>query len=139
MTPGPDDSGGAVGRYIVLGLEMGRHIDGLVDAYYGPPALAERVAGAPSPDPGKLVEDSRALIAALDGGAILDGEPGTDTLPGPTGARRRRWLRAQTVGLLTTARKLAGEHIGYEEEVESCYGVRPQPVPEEELAAAHQV
>ena len=42
-------------------------------------------------------------------------------------AGRRRWLRAQVVGLLTTARRLAGEPIGYAEEVESCYGVRPDP------------
>jgi hypothetical protein len=138
VTPGADEPGGAVGRYIVLGLEVGRHIDGLVDAYYGPPAPAQRVAEAPMPDPGRLVEDSRALIAALDGGAILDGEPGSDAPPGLSGVRRRRWLRAQTVGLFTTARKLAGENIGYEEEVESCYGVRPQPVPEEELAGAHR-
>ncbi len=42
------------------------------------------------------------------------------------------------MGLLTTARRLAGEPIGYEEEVELCYGVRPRPVPDEELAAAHR-
>ena len=138
MTPGASEAGGAVGRYIVLGLELGRHIDGLVDAYYGPPAPAQRVAEAAMPDPRRLVDDSRALIAALDAGAVLDGEPGAEAPLRPSGARRRRWLRAQTVGLLTTARKLAGEHIGYEEEVESCYGVRPQPVPEEELAAAHR-
>ena len=38
---------------------------------------------------------------------------------------RRRWLRAQVVGLHTSARKLAGEPIGYADEVERCYGVRP--------------
>ena len=34
--------------------------------------------------------------------------------------------------------RLAGEPVGYAEEVEACYGVRPTPVPEEELAAAHR-
>ncbi len=29
--------GGLVRRYLDLGLQLGRHIDGLVDAYYGPP------------------------------------------------------------------------------------------------------
>ncbi len=29
--------------YLELGLRMGRHIDGLVDAYYGPPELAQQV------------------------------------------------------------------------------------------------
>jgi len=32
---------GLVDRYLTLGLHLGRHIDGLVDAYYGPPSLAE--------------------------------------------------------------------------------------------------
>jgi hypothetical protein len=138
VTPVADDAGGAVGRYLLLGLGTGRHIDGLVDAYYGPPALAERVALAPIPSPAQLVRDGRALLADLDSGAPLDGETGTEPVSDLSGARRRRWLRAQALGLLTTARRLAGEPIGYVEEVESCYGVRPQPVPDEELAAAHR-
>ncbi len=138
MTPVADEARGAVGRYLVLGLGLGRHIDGLVDAYYGPPALAERVAHAPRVDPGRLVEDGRALIAALDSGAPLDSDGGADTASELESTRRRRWLRAQAVGLVTTARRLAGEPIGYAEEVESCYGVRPHPVPDEELVAAHR-
>ncbi len=138
MTPGADDEGGAVGRYLLLGLRTGRHIEGLVDAYYGPPALAERVASSPVLAPSRLVEDGRALIALLDGGAPLGGDIGTGSVPESGSERRRRWLRAQTVGLLTTARRLAGEPIGYEEEVELCYGVRPRAVPDEELAAAHR-
>jgi len=137
VNPGTDAAGGSVGRYLLLGLGTGRHIEGLVDAYYGPPALAERVALGPAPAPGRLVDDARALIAALDGGAPLGGDNGTEPVA-ESASRRRRWLRAQTVGLLTTARRLAGESIGYEEEVESCYGVRPRPVPEDELASAHR-
>lgn len=139
MNPGTDAAGGAVGRYLLLGLATGRHIEGLVDAYYGPRELAERAALGPPLDPHRLVEDGRALIAALDSGTPLEGDTiGSESAPDPGSARRRRWLRAQAVGLLTTARRLAGESIGYEEEVESCYGVRPRPVPEDELAAAHR-
>jgi len=32
-----------VSRYLELGLRVGRHLDRFVDAYYGPPDLAERV------------------------------------------------------------------------------------------------
>lgn len=35
-------------------------------------------------------------------------------------------------------RRLAGEPITWAEEVERCYGVRPDPVPEEHFAAAHE-
>ena len=51
---------------------------------------------------------------------------------------RRRWLRAQVVGLLTTARRLSGEDISYADEVESCYGVRPRPIEWDQVAEAHK-
>ena len=43
--PRPDEA--PVDRYLELGLRLGRHIDGFVDAYYGPPALAARVEREP--------------------------------------------------------------------------------------------
>lgn len=135
MTPGRRGAPtGEVGRYVALGLALGRHVDGLVDAYYGPPELAARATTTPVV-PARLVAEARDLLAALDAGSPLDG---TGTSPIGGDSTRRRWLRAQTEGLLTSARRLAGEPIGYGEEVEACYGVRPAPVPEEELAAAHR-
>lgn len=115
---------GVVERYLELGLALGRHVDGLVDAYFGPPAVAERVAAAPPVSPANLAGDARRLLADLEH-ADLD-------------AARRHYLAAQVRGLLTTARRLAGEPIGYADEVESCYGVRPRMVAEDELADAHR-
>ena len=117
-----------VERYLELGLGLGRHLDGLVDAYYGSPELRARVDAAPLEPPAAHAENARRLVAELDGGG---GEAALD-------ATRRRWLRAQLVGLETTARKLAGEHIRYVDEVERCYGVRPSPVDESELESAHR-
>jgi hypothetical protein len=110
--------------YLELGLALGRHIDGLVDAYYGPPDLAARVAAEPIRPPAELEARARRLLADL-----------TDS---DLDAVRRRFLSAQVEGLRTTAAKLAGEHIGYVEEVEACYGVRPQMMPEEVFEAAHR-
>ena len=112
-------------RYLALGLALGRHIDGLVDAYYGPPELAARADAEPPQPPPRLRDTARRLLADLDADADL--EPS-----------RRRWLRAQVNGLRTTAAKLAGDPIGYTDEVEACYGVRPQRVPEDAFAAAHR-
>ena len=53
-------------------------------------------------------------------------------------AGRAAWLRAQLLGCETTARRLAGDPIAWTEEVERCYGVRPEPVPEERFAAAQE-
>lgn len=113
-----------VDEYLELGLALGRHTDGLVDAYYGPPALAQRVAAEPVTPAAALAERARRLLADLAADRSL-------------AAPRRAWLEAQVRGLLTTARKLAGEPLGYLDEVEAGYGVRPQRVPEDELAAAH--
>jgi hypothetical protein len=125
-----------VERYLRLGLGLGRHLDGLVDAYYGPARLAEEAAAGPARPLPTLVAEARRLLADLEAGTPLDGEPGGSE--GAAEGQRRRWLIGQTTGLLTTARRLAGEPVGYVEEVEACYGVRPAPVPEDELADAHR-
>jgi hypothetical protein len=103
--------------YIELGLRLGRHVDGLVDSYYGPPELAERVDAESLTDPVELVAEVGQLLADAEAGS---------------------WLAAQLVGLETVARKLTGEEIPYEDEVERCYGVRPTWTPEEVFEAAHR-
>jgi hypothetical protein len=100
--------------YVRFGLRLGRHLDGLVDSYYGPPELKQEVDSEPLREPAALVEDGARLLDATDG-----------------------WLHAQVVGLETVARKLAGEEVPYSDEVERCYGVRPRRVPEAEFEAAH--
>lgn len=115
-----------VHRYLEVGLRVGRHLDGLVDAYYGPADLEQRVADEPRRELPALVADLRSLVADLDAG------------DGDLDAVRRRWLRAQAAGLHTAARKLAGEDVAFLDEVESCYGVRPEWVDHEVYAEAHR-
>ena len=90
-------------RYLRLGLQLGRHVDGIVDAYFGPPELAAAVEAEPPVEPRALVAAAEALLDELDDG----------------------WLRDQVVGLRTYAGVLAGESGSYADEVEGCYGVRP--------------
>ena len=104
-----------VERYLLLGLRLGRHVDGLVDAYYGPPELAARVEEEELVEPAQLVADAEALLAELDDG----------------------WLGDQARGLRTYAGVLAGERLSYADEVEGCYGVRPVLGDEAAYAAAH--
>ena len=112
-----------IDRYLELGLRLGRHIDGMVDAYFGPPEIKARTDAEPVVEPRKLADDARRLLADVE---ASDLEPA-----------RRHYLLAQVRGLRTTAQKLAGEAIGYADEVERCYGVRPQHVPEDVFAEAH--
>ena len=117
-----------VDRYLELGLRLGRHVEGFVDAYYGPVELSARVSAEPMVAPEVLAADAARLIADLDAG--IDDES--------VDAGRRHWLRAQVVGLHTSARKLAGEEIAYADEVEWCYGVRPTFRDEQLFADAHR-
>jgi Bacterial protein of unknown function (DUF885) len=102
--------------YLVLGLRLGRHIDGFVDAYYGPSELAAQVEAEPLTPAEQLAADA----AGLRGRAESD------------------YLRAQLLGCETTARRLAGEAIDWIDEVERCYGVRPEHTDEAQFAAAHE-
>ena len=74
-------------RYLRLGLQLGRHVDGLVDAYFGPSELAAEVDAEPPVDPQALVAAAEVLLDELDDG----------------------WLRDQAVGLRTYAGVLVGE------------------------------
>jgi hypothetical protein len=106
----------AVERYLWLGLRLGRHVEGIVDAYYGPPELAAAVEAEPLVDPRALVSEAEQLLDELEDG----------------------WLRDQVVGLRTYAGVLAGESRSYADEVEGCYGVRPTRTDEAVFAAAHE-
>ena len=110
-------------RYLTLGLRLGRHVDGLVDSYCGPPKLAQAVAAETLVTATDLVAEADDLVADLE---LSDLEP-----------QRRAWLRDQVGGLRAYAGVLAGESISYAEEVERCYGIRPEPVPEDTYREVH--
>ena len=102
-------------RYLLLGLRLGKHVDGLVDAYYGPPELKEQVDAEETTLAAQLAADADALRDELPDG----------------------WLRDQVHGCATYAHVLAGDEISYSDEVEGCYGVRPWRTPESEFEAVH--
>jgi hypothetical protein len=110
--------------YLELCLRLGRHIDGLVDSYYGPPEISARIEAEELREPSRLVADAAVLLTSLDDGGLDE--------------QRRCWLRSQLGGLETVARKLAGEEVAYEDEVERCYGVRPRWADEDAFEAAHR-
>lgn len=106
----------AAESYLLLGLRLGRHVEGLVDAYYGPPELKAQV-------------DAEALVPAAELAA------GADTFRDglPDG-----WLRDQVHACATYAHVLAGDGVSYADEVEGCYGVRPERVPESVYRSVHE-
>ena len=103
-------------RYLKLGLRIGRHVDGLVDSYAGPPEIAAGVEAEPVREPGALAADAEQLLGELDDG----------------------WLRDQVHGLHTWASFAAGAPGSYADEVEGSYGVRPTHTDEALFEKAHR-
>jgi hypothetical protein len=104
-----------VERYLKLGLRLGRHVDGIVDSYAGPPEIASSVEAEPLREPGALAADAEGLLGELDDG----------------------WLHDQVRGLHTCAAFMAGAPGSYADEVEGSYGVRPTHTNEAVFEAAH--
>ena len=103
-------------RYLRLGLQLGRHVEGIVDSYFGPADLAAAVDNEPLVDPRALVSAAETLLGELEDG----------------------WLRDQVIGVRTYAGVLAGEPGAYADELEGCYGVRPTFTDEAVFTAAHE-
>lgn len=109
---------------MTLCLRVGAYIEDFVDAYFGPSALKEdALAGAPHAPQG-LRDEALALLEDAPGADLEDD--------------RVRWLLGQLRGLECVTARLAGEEIAWADEVERCFGIRPQHVDEECFRASHQ-
>ena len=97
--------------YLLLALSLATHIDGLVDAYYGPPELSAEAESRPA-TPARLANDAADLRRRATE------EPD---------AQRALWLDRQLIALETLARQAAGETMAYLDEVERCFDARPEP------------
>jgi hypothetical protein len=110
-------------RYVQLGLRLGKHVDGLVDGYFGPTELKDEVDAEEPTAPEALGDEATALLADLQG---WDED-----------AQRRRWLAGQVEGLACVAELVAGKEVAWQDAVRRCYGIDVEPAPEERFAAAH--
>jgi hypothetical protein len=110
-------------EYVRLGLRFDRVEPGFVDAYTGDPRIRAQVEDEPAPTPRQLRDRARALLAELDGSGLP--------------ADRAEYLRGQLTGLECSARKLAGEPVGYLDEVAAYFQVDVELGDPGTYAAAH--
>lgn len=109
--------------YLRLVLEIHtHHIDGYVDAYYGPAEIKAKVESAAPKTPAELLAAARDLQSRI---------PTADVA-------RHAYLTATLRGIECTVRMLNGETVPYLDEVYALYDVRPQRVDEARFEAAHR-
>lgn len=109
--------------YLRLVLEIhAHHIDGYVDAYYGPETLKAEVEASPTKSPVEILDAITDLQSRI---------PTTD----PT---RQAYLTAGLRGIECTTRMLNGETVDYLDEVYRIYDIRPEMVDEARFIEAHK-
>lgn len=106
-------------RYIGLAFDLEQHVEGFVDAYFGP---AELRHNGPARPPQEIVAD----IAALRRDVQASDYP----------LRRKGYLEVQLRAMETTARRLAGEPFAYRDEVRLLFDIEPHFTPETVFEAA---
>ncbi len=107
--------------YLHLVLEIhAHHIDGYVDAYYGPEAIKAEIDAADAQEPAQLL----AAVADLQS-RIPSADPA-----------REAFLTASLRAIECTVRMLNGESFDYLDEVYRIYDVRPELVAESRFEAA---
>ncbi|MFE0751513.1 DUF885 domain-containing protein [Gordonia sp. NPDC058843] len=111
-----------VTEYLRLGLAFDRLERGFVDAYTGDPALKAEVENAPAPDPVRLAERARGLRADL---------------PGALDAPRAEFIGAHLRALEFSARKFAGDDIGFVDEVRAYFDVDIEMADPDRYRQAH--
>lgn len=108
--------------YLRLGLAFDRIEEGFVDAFTGDPALRAEVENAPAPHPSELAARARELRSEL---------------PGELSPERAAFLDAHLRALECSGRKLAGEDIGFIDEVRAYFDVDIEMGDEATYASAH--
>jgi hypothetical protein len=113
-----------IGRnYLTLALNLDRHLEGFIDAYYGPPELKAEVQSGDPRSLDRLAGDVRGLQQAIEAGDY--------------DAQRKDYLTRQTRAMSAIINNLSGQQLGFVEEVELYFDISPEMVDESQFEAAH--
>jgi hypothetical protein len=103
----------AIGRnYLLLALNLDRHFEGFVDAYFGPPELKEAAQASEPRSLDRLAEDAGQLQSAIESS--------------DHDLQRKDFMLRQTRAMASVIRNLAGDPLDFVEEVESYFDITPE-------------
>ncbi|MBU3705848.1 MAG: DUF885 domain-containing protein [Mycobacterium sp.] len=114
-------------EYLLLGLRFDRIEEGYVDSFTGEAGLRRQVAGEPAPEPAGLAAGAQRLLAELP--QVPRSGDFTD--------QRADFIAAHLRALWFSARKFAGEQVGFVDEVRHYFDVDISRGDEEGYRAAH--
>ena len=119
----PDSLNAIAESYVHLILDIGELEPGYVDAYYGP-AEWQTAAKAETETAAQLIQRAAYLSSRL---ADFDrnGPAGTT----PAEIQRRKYLSAHVSAASARLRMLSGEKLGFADEAEALFGIRPELAP----------
>ncbi|WP_132994015.1 DUF885 domain-containing protein [Gordonia zhaorongruii] len=123
MTAAARTSDDPVIEYLRLGLAFDRVEEGFVDAFTGDPELRAEAENAPRPEPADLAVRARELLSRLPDGLPAD---------------RAEFVAAHVRALECSARKFAGEDIGFVDEVRAYFDVDIAPADDAHYRQAHE-
>lgn len=118
--PGGDTLDAIARDYVALTLEIGEREPGYVDAYYGPAAWAEAAKASPRTVP-QLIQGAATLTERLEAISTSGADPAV--------VQRRKYLLAHVSAAAARLRMLSGERMGFADEAEALFGVRPELPP----------
>lgn len=123
--PAPADPSGdsldAIARdYVALILEIGEREPGYVDAYYGPAEWQAAAKANPRSLP-QLIQGAATLTERLQAVPTRGAEPIV--------VQRRKYLLAHVSAASARLRMLSGEQLGFADEAEALFGIRPELLP----------
>ncbi len=103
--------------YVALILEIGEREPGYVDAYYGPPEWQAVAKAAPRELP-QLTAGAAELTVRLN--AVPSARLDADS------RQRKAYLLAHVSAAAASLRMLSGEKMGFADEAEALFGIRPE-------------
>ena len=110
-------------RYLHLALQLDRHFEGFVDAYFGPPEFRAEVQTGIPRSLEALADDAQLLLDAIEAD-VPD-------------AQRKGFLAKQVQAMAAVIRNLSGDQIDFVQEVELYFDITPTMIDEATFEAAH--
>lgn len=118
--PGGDTLDAIARDYVAFTLEIGEREPGYVDAYYGPAEWAEAAKANPRTVP-QLIQGAATLTERLEAISTAGADPAV--------VQRKKYLLAHVSAAAARLRMLSGERMGFADEAEALFGVRPELPP----------